>query len=285
MIDDFFVDEYDYIQFEHNGEVVKQLVRDAVSKEDKGDDYYEVIFEFPLTTTQMTDDITFKMVVSDKEGTPATYSIKSYAEQMLNDQESTYSSEELALANALLHYGSYAQSYINYNVENLPDQNIDDFEWDDDTDMAALSSFRHSVNLNDVDHGVELQYATLLLGSDVSLRYYFSLGDGYYVSDFNIVVRDRENNDVDYTIGFNEDKNLHYITIPNIKAIDLGNKYTLLISTDAAQLVDLEYSPLSYCYSKLNNPNGSAKAKDLCKALYKYCKAVHDCVYGAAPVN
>ena len=286
-IDDFFVDDYDYIQFEHNGDVVQQLVKDAVSKEELyDDDYnYEVIFELPLTTTQMTDDITFKMVVSDKEGTPATYSIKSYAEQMLNDTESTFSSEELALASALLHYGSFAQTYINYNVENLPDQDIDGFEWDDDIDMSALSNFQHTVNHNDADHGFEFQYVTLLLGSNVSLRYYFDMGDGYEVSDFNITILDQEDNDVDYTIGFNESKNLHYIMIPNIKAIDLGNMYTLLIRTDEDRLVDLEYSPLSFCYSKLNNPGGSAEAKNLCKALYKYCKAVHDCVYGADPVN
>lgn len=284
-IDGFFVDDYDYIQFEHNGEVVQQLVKDAVSKEDLGDDYYEVIFELPLTTTQMTDDITFKMVVSDKEGTPATYSVQSYAEQMLNDTESTFSGEELALASALLHYGSFAQTYINYNVENLPDQDIDGFEWDDDIDMSALSNFQHTVNLNDADHGFEFQYVTLLLGSNVSMRYYFDMGDGYDVSDFNISILDQEENDVDYTIGFNESKNLHYIMISNIKAIDLGNMYTLLIRTDEDRLVDLEYSPLSFCYSKLNNPGGSAKAKNLCKALYKYCKAVHDCVYGAAPVN
>lgn len=284
-IDDFFVDDYDYIQFEHNGEVVQQLVKDAVSKNDLGDDFYEVIFELPLTTTQMTDDITFKMVVSDKEGTPATYSVQSYAEQMLNDTESTFSGEELALASALLHYGSFAQTYINYNVENLPDQDIDGFEWDDDIDMSALSNFEHTVYLNDADNGFGFQYVTLLLGSDVSLRYYFDMADGYDVSDFNIVILDQYNNSVNYTIGFNESKNLHYIMIPNIKAIDLGNMYMLRVTTPAARLVELNYGPLSFCYSKLNNPNGSAKAKDLCKALYKYCEAVHDCVYGADPVN
>lgn len=282
IIDRYFVDDYDYIQFEHNGETVKQLVKDAVSTKDLGDDFYEVVFELPLSTTQMTDMVTFNMIVGGKLGESKQYSIKSYVEQMLEDPN-LYSQEEVTLATNLLHYGAYVQTYVDYNVDNLPNQvdNIGEFDWNDDPDLIRLSNYQHSVVANDKDHGFLLNYATLILGSEVSLRFYYHTDDNYDVSDFNVEITDQGGNEVTYTTGYNADKDLSYIMIPNIKPIDLGCMYNLVVSAGNTRLVDLNYSPLSYCYSKLSREGRPEKSRDLCKALYKYYKAVYECINGA----
>ena len=281
-IDSYFVDDYDYIQFEHNGETVKQLVKDAVSTKELDEDYYEVVFELPLSTTQMTDLITFNMVVDDKPGESKKYSVKSYVEQML-EEPNYYTPEEVALARNLLHYGAFVQKYVDYNVDNLPNQvdNIEEFDWNDDPDLNRLSNYQHNVVTNDKDHGFLLDYATLILGSEVSLRFYYHTDDNYGLSDFDVKITDQGGNEVTYTTGYNLDKDLNYIMIPNIKPIELGCMYNLMVSTGNASLVDLSYSPLSYCYSKLSRSGRPEKSRDLCKALYKYYKAVYECINGA----
>lgn len=286
IIDRYFVDDNDYIQFEHNGETVKQLVKDAVSVVDLGDDYNEVVFELPLSTTQMTDMVTFHMVVGGKSGESRQYSIQSYVEQMLEDPN-LYTPEEVTLARNLLHYGAYVQTYVDYNVDNLPNQsaNVGEFDWNDDPDLTRLSNYQHSVVTNDKDHGFILNYATLILGSEVSLRIYYHTDDNYDISDFDVDVFDQEGNDVNYETGFNTDKNLNYIMIPNIKPIDLGCMYNLVVSSDGTCLVDLNYSALSYCYSKLSREGRPEKSRDLCKALYKYYQSVYECINGAEIVN
>ena len=286
IIDSYFVDDNDYIQFEHNGETVKQLVKDAVSTKELNDDFYEVVFELPLSTTQMTDLITFKMVVDDKPGEPKQYSVKSYVEQML-EEPYLYTSGELTLARNLLHYGAFVQKYVDYNVDNLPNQIADlgEFDWNDDPDLIRLKDYQHRVDTNDKDHGFLLDYATLILGSEVSLRFYYHTDENHDVSDFNVYITDGAGHEFDYTTGYSTDKNLHYIMIPNIKPIDLGYMYKLVVDAGNERLVNLNYSPLSYCYSKLSREGRPEKSKDLCKALYKYYMSVYECIYGPEYVD
>ena len=284
-IDDLTVGDNDYIEFEHNGNIVKQLVKDAVSSTQLEDDYSDVVFELPLTTTEMTDVIDFKMVVGGKEGSTVSYSVKSYAEDVITNADGKYTATDIELAKSLLHYGSYAQQYINYNVNDLPNAGQEQFDWDDQVDTENLSLYKSSLNCNDNTHGFLLDSMTLILGTDVSMRFYFDLGAGCDVSDFTIKVIDEKGNAVDYTTGYNSDRNLNYIMISNIKPLELGKRYNLLVYAQDTNLVDFTYGPLSYCYYKVSLDGGSDKIKNLCKSLFKYYEAVYKSVYGETPVN
>ncbi len=272
-IDTRYVTNDDYIQFEYDGETIKQYVEEADPSTEAGEDdnHRIIIFELPLTATEMAKEITFHMVIDNKEGTAETYSVKDYAEAIIADT-THYSQKERDLVTALLNYGTYSQLYFNVDTDNLP---VDSpaLGWNDQTDDAALDQYTYVVTKKGEASKLSLVSATLLLYSEISLRFSVEFNNGLDLSYYDISVVDEEGYPVAYSIAENDLTGKHHILIDGIGPLELVKMYRLTISEGGTTIVDVTYGPLSYCQAMIHQDGASDKIKNLCKAIYKYYEA------------
>ncbi|MBQ4262143.1 MAG: hypothetical protein II709_09690, partial [Ruminococcus sp.] len=92
----------------------KMLVKDALIKEWNGKDYY--VFKCRVAAKEMTSEIKAQMIDGDQNGTDYTYSVKKYADYLIEHADER---EDLAaavpLVKKMLNYGAYAQIYFDKN--------------------------------------------------------------------------------------------------------------------------------------------------------------------------
>ncbi|MBO4219876.1 MAG: hypothetical protein J5933_03010 [Clostridia bacterium] len=268
LIDTNEVTDDDYIQFEYEGNTFTQSVGNALpgSGETLNDHQRIVIFELPLTATQMSVPVTFHMVVNNIPGEEKTYSVKSYSAQIL-EEGSGYSRSAKDLVKAMLHYGTFAQLYVGENTDDLPNEGYE-FIWSD-SDFDKLANYQYELTSNS-GNDLKLYSSSLAMETDLSVRFYFDIIEGFELEDFGISVNDNEGHDLDYVNGLNEETGKSYIIVQNISPLDIGKMIHLTITENDSQIVDLSYGPLSYCYAKITGSGTSAKIKNLCKAIFKY---------------
>ena len=276
-LDDRYVTDDDYIQFEYDGNTIKQYVADSSPSTEAGIDanHRVVIFELPLTASEMTKEVTFRMVVDNKSGTAQTYSVKHYAEVIL-DVNSQYSQEARDVAAALLDYGTFSQLYFNKDTDNLPVA-APDLAWDAVADEAELNAYTYVLTNKGDDAGLSLISATLILYSEISLRFTLNNATGGDLSNYTISVVDNNNDPVTYSIEEDGTNGKYYIIIDGIGPLELGKMYRLSVSEGGTTIIDVSYGPMSYCQSKIHLDGASDRIKNLCKSIYKYYKAA--CAY------
>ena len=275
LIDTDYVNDNDCMIFEYEGNTVSQRVGDALTDTEASldDNQKMVIFELPLTATQMTVPVTFHMVVRNRSGEEMTYSVKSYAAQIL-EEGSGYSDNTKQLVEAMLHYGAFAQLYMGLYTDDLANEGYE-FIWEEN-DLYDLADYQYEL-INNSGSNIKLSSSSLALETDLSVRFYFDKNEGYEWEDFDITATDPEGNPVSYSTEY--DNGRYYIIVRNISPLNLGNMIRLTITDNGTQAVDLTYGPLSYCYAKATG-SGSAGIRNLCKAIFKYYLAA--CVYEQA---
>lgn len=261
----------DSLVFTCNGETKTMKVSEARKKtitDYNGDkiDVYE--FGFGLWTKQMTDEVSFHVVVKGVPGTDKTYSVRSYADEILRGD---YSDDEKAMVRAMLNYGGYAQKCFDYNTDNLA--NIGIFDASDDPvalEDPDLSNYAYKMEHAEDTKGFKLKQASLALGTDVSLIYSFKLEEGKKVSDYEFKV---EGTDKKPVIGYSDYFKTDCVMIENITPNELNQMYTLTVTPkgESASVYTLTYGPFSYCKSKI--AKGGESVKNLCKSIYYYWEA------------
>ena len=276
---DSSVEGDDYIEFECAGNTVRQMVRDAGASQmtmADGETIDVLIFEMPLRLRQMTDDVTFHMVVDDEAGRSLTRTVRTYADQILGG---FFPEEQKNITRAMLNCGAYVQDYFGYNTDRPANAGIfaagtnPVSDWED----PDMSSFGYSLHQADSSQAFRFIETTLELKEDISLICYYTMeydwGDLF--SDYSFTLK---NSDKELEMGYDRDKGMYYVKVSHIMPYELDQVFELevekgLLWFNPQSVATLKYSPLSYCREMLQSPDSSDSIRNLCKSLYYYWQA------------
>ena len=199
-------------------------------------------FTVELPTKNMTSTISARLI--DGEGTEhATkeYTVRDYAETILNDTTDAYDELEKAAAKAMLNYGAMAQLYFGYNTTDLANSNCAYTEAElNAADVSGVAAIAASNGLE------SFKGASLVLKSKLAIRLYFT----------------------DAVTGAVSTANGHYVEVSGIGAADLDATQT--VTVDGATYT---FSALSMAKSVIEGESYSANFKNLMKALVLYSAA------------
>lgn len=219
-------------------------------------------FSCSVAAKEMADDVKLQVFTSGKEsGSEFTYSVKQYADRILDNKESSDNLKKLI--KAMLNYGSYAQQYFDYHTEVLANADLPDAD-KVLTGVSDYSPYQYSTDGN-LPGGAKIHSATLILKSDTTIKCRF-LMTGVDVSKLKLS---------EGWTTFSHDGVYYYTECKNIAARDLATPQELTVSDESGSpLWTLKnYSVLSYVRQVQVNNNSSVSKKNITKALYDYYKA------------
>lgn len=271
-INEDYIAQDDYITFICAGRTVTQNVSEAET-----DESGRLVFSLELAARQMTDQVTFFMTADGAAGTSGQYSVRTYADTVLNG-ESGYSNAEKELIRAMLNYGSYTQLYAGYRTDSLAAEGL--YTDGDDpvlnTQGPDLADYAYTYKLNNKTDGLKIGKASLLLGTDLSLRIYYEPGDGKTDTSYSIVQAGGSGSGP--VTGYDDTLGMYYAEIEHITPTQIGNMYKLDFYAEDGQAADtpvasVTFGPLSYCKGELESGSSSVELMNLCRALYYYWEA------------
>lgn len=214
----------------------------AVSAAGQNSGYY--VFKCRVAAKDMDSQIQAKLVYGGNESDVQTYSVREYAQYLIDHQNEKPSYVDAApLAEAMLNYGDYAHNYFSSEAA-LEDIDIN------------IPEKGYTENL---PAGVSFDGATLSLKSKTSLSLYF-----ISASDIELTMEGKTAG-VDYDIDHSG--NEYVIRIRNISAAKLNDNFTVTVTSNG-QSGTVTYSPMTYCYKAQTSSN--AKLANVVKALYLY---------------
>lgn len=273
----------DYLEFSYAGQTKQIPVANAghaVIKDSDGSDISVLTFEAELWTKQMTDVVTFHMVIDGNKGASKSYSVRTYADQILAGD---YTDKEKKMVRTMLNYGGYAQNYFSYNTDVLA--NIDIYTEQSDpvqTEDPDLTNYDYSLEEASDTKGFNIQQAALQLATDVHLVYYYKLTDNKTNDNFTFEL---VGSDKELEFGYDNDKGMNTVKIKNILPYELNQMFKLQVTpkNESDPVMTINYGPFSYCKAKIEH--GSTAIKNLCKALYHYWDAANNLVGSNIVVN
>ena len=209
------------------------------------------VVSVPLAAAQMQDQVTLTVNLTNGTSMEKSYTVAGYAKVILNGN--SYTAEQKAVVETMLHYGAAAQNYFDYNVENLANEG-----YTDSVTNTIGSSFAPSVT-GKVD-GVTYYGSSLLMKDNISLRHYLNVtGD---VSSYSFAFNGEAITPVSSSkvSGAN-----YYVQLDDILPNELDGVYVLTVSANGNTLT-LDYSPMSYVQRMSVKDN----MKTLVQQLYDY---------------
>ena len=246
--DSVAANENAYMQFTlPNSDTPKVPVSEAAQKTVGGKTYY--VFKCNVSAKDMASEITAQMFDGDKAGTEYTYSVKDYADYLLERPEVEEYANAAPLVKAMLNYGAASQRYFK---EGTAIGEVQDM-----TDVTVPNTFKFDETNIALPEGVTFEGATLSLKSETTLSLYFKglPADTKFICDGKTV---------------ETAKNGEYVVarIRGIKASELENDFTVTFKG-----VSMTYNAMAYCYNVLNGDTHDEDLQNVCKALYLYAQA------------
>lgn len=273
----------DQIVFTYGENTVTQNVSDAAWKTIKdynGDDIKVLEFQLDLRMKQMTDEVKFHMVVDGRAGEDKIYSVRSYADAILRNP--AYSNEQKEMVRTMLSCGGYTQQYFDYNTGNLANAGVYDGQQDPgDMNVTIDDSYKYTVKNAEDKKGFHIKQATLALGTDVNLVFYYTLDAGKADTDYDFALTDGSASNKVLEYGYDDAKKMNYVIVPHILPNQLSTMYTLAVTpkNESEAVMTLTYSPYTFMKAKIERDTtaGSKQEtlKKLCKSLYAYCNAAN----------
>ena len=237
-----------YMQFTlPNGSTEKILVSAAEKNTTitEGKTYY--VFSCEVAAKEMTADIKAQIISGDSASESFTYTVKNYADTLLNSEE--YDDETKKLVISMLNYGAASQEYFDYNTDSLANSSLTDEQKRlPDTQASDLSAYKSSYTKDENYKGSTSYYgSSLVLESGTDVKHYFAY-DSANTSVKSFVCKDGNGNY--YQISQSGD--YLYVRIDNIPGHKLGDTLTLSLYEYEVKVGEISYSPLSYVYSVLS---------------------------------
>ena len=233
--------------------VTTMKVSDAETKTSGDTTFY--IFKCAVAAKEMASDIRAQIIDGNKTGTEYTYSVKEYAEYLLDHPETDGYADAAPVVKAMLNYGAYSQVDFDKASVALANEKLTKEE----KDVSGIQA--QTINRDDysvsVPEGTEFLGATLSLKSKTTLSLYFRSGQNL---TFSCTGRQLKT--------VNED-GYQIVRIRNIEAKNLSNSFEVNITAGDAQ-GSVSYSPMNYCYMALKSDNATGALKDVVRALYNY---------------
>lgn len=253
-----------YVEFTVNGEQRSRIkVEDA---EDKGT---TKIFTCNVAAKEMTSDITANLVVNGQKGKDHIYSVKKYADQIINNSSGGYSLEAINLVKAMLNYGASAQNFFNFNSGNLANASLD--EADKKVEVADFSQYKGEIE-DASDMGINYCGSSLSLNADTNVKDYFTLSEGHKIEEYSFSY-ETNGKSTEVTSGttlINKETH-YYVDIPGIAAQHLDKKIVVTIKrVNDGKTVTWKYNPFSYGYVVKEKAQDNKELNAVMDALYLY---------------
>ena len=212
------------------GNTVQVAAKDA-AKDENG--YY--VFTVQMAAAQMTEEITVQMYIGELAGEAKTYTIRQYADTVLNGD---YSDADKKMVRYMLAYGGAAQSYFGYKTDALADANVE-------VTMAEVpASADNAISVTGSAEGIKFYGASLVFENQIAVRFYFT-GSSEGIE------------------GAVTKGDLFYVEVADILPQDLDQAVTATVGG-----LSVSYSPMNYIVRM--NVKGSDGLKALVKAIYNY---------------
>ena len=261
-------------------------------------------YEFQIPFVLIGDDISVS-IVSFKDGTKevekvihnAIYSPEKYYYDILSKPKE-YSDSVRDLAAASLRLGAASQNCFNHNKQQLVDSGLSTNKYLDKNNSPYTRTVSHSSDLDiELRQPVAVESTSLnqkldeiiayyniehslILGTDTTLRTYFSVDKQYNVNDmYTIMYHDFKGNSKELKAKFDSTttdgkENTYYIDINDINIMDITKNYQLVITEKGNQYnCTIDFSPLDYVvYATSVKINSGVKQEtvDLMNAYYQF---------------
>ena len=142
-----------------------------------GTTYY--VFRCDVAAKRMTDTIKAQIIVDeDNKGEEYTYTVKDYADYLLNNTDKNEKYAKAAeLVQSMLNYGAYSQTYFKYNTDKLANAGTVTAEQTADINAVQASTLVDKVYDKATAHlpdGMTFYGANLELESETTLNLYFT---------------------------------------------------------------------------------------------------------------
>lgn len=224
-------------------------------------------FSCPVYSTEMSDTIAAKVVMCENESEVYERTVVSYAIALLNGN---YADEDKALIKAMLNYGAYAQIEFDHNTDNLANADLDAADKVLSSDITA-DKFATALESSNLENIGKYAGATLLLGSETTLKAYFAPASGVNASDVTFTMNGNELTATTETMG---STTYAVVYIENISADKLDDVFTIT-ATLGENSGTFQCSAFKYCYNVLNAATGtySEDLINVLKAMYTYNQA------------
>lgn len=260
-------DQDAYVEFTVNGEQRSKIkVKDA---EDKGT---AKVFTCNVAAKEMTSDITANLVVNGQKGKDHIYSVKEYADQIINNSSGGYSPEAINLVKAMLNYGASAQNFFNFKSENLANTSLD--EADKNVKVVELADFsKYKGEIKDAsDMGINYCGSSLSLNADTNVKDYFTLSEGHKIDEYSFSYK-TNGKSIEVKPGTTSINNEthYYVDIPGIAAQHLDKEIAVTIKrVNDGKTVTWKYNPFSYGYVVKEKAQDNKELNAVMDALYSY---------------
>lgn len=245
------------------------------------DDYVLCSYQCRVAPKEINDTITAQVIINeDNKSAEYTYSVKEYADYVIEHSDEFFDGDESRqaqfsqLAQYMLNYGSYAQTYFKYTdnaidpvalcqteMNKMTAENLDTY-----FDGYKPENYIHyyssaGTEAETPDAQTSFVGANLILESNTSMRLYFKLTDPDKVK-FSYGDTDEELTATAYSGDY------YYVEISDIAAQKLGDKVTVrAINTEDNSYMTVEYCPMTYMYLVLSR-NRAEDLQNLVKAYY-----------------
>lgn len=275
LTDEVLHDSTAYMEFTYaDGKISKVYVSDAEEK--VVDDVAYYIFTCEVQAPEMNDVFTLQMVAESGSTEKYTYSVKEYANYIL---EHTADNEEYAKAapmvRAMLNYGGYSQLQFKHNTDALANEGL--YGPDEDPVLTQDITIDDSYSFIAPSSDIGLRYygSSLLLDAETTIRHYFTITDNNDIVEickkYNFILEDKT------VLTPSVRGGMIYIDIKGIKAAEVDDMFTLVvINTETEATISVTYSPFSYAKYVLENAIAGTNLMNVIKAMCLYNKAANN---------
>lgn len=193
-----------------------------------------------VSAAQMADAISLS-IVNGEEAVERDYSVAMYAEAILQDKEQL---RYHGLVQAMLNYGGAAQTYFDYNTENLVSNTIGAY---------AVPEEAEAISIRGSAKGIAFLGASLVYRHKIAVRFYYAgSAEGIDFGGYEAVSKD----------------GMYYTEIDDILPQNIDQPIEMTITDASGNALSVVYSPMNYIVRM--NQKGSQELKALLKALYHY---------------
>lgn len=262
--DEILADDEAYMEFSQQDNTVSRvMVSDAQSKQLGETTCY--VFPCYVAACEMTDTINARLSALGEYSAEFTYSVQEYAQSILADP--TGYADTVPIINAMLNYGSEAQTFFDHNTS-TPANSIlaDNDKTLTDKDDIDLSSYKYSTM--DLDNSISFSGISLSLRSKIALKMYFDSENDLNIGSFT--VKCGSNNVSADRLSVGRDSNGTYLAISDISAGDFDQSF--IVSTGSLTIRNI--SVFSYLKQALESTD--SKLVDIARAIYDYNEAVEE---------
>ena len=226
------------------------------------------VIEVSVAVRQMTDPITIQVMQDGAPvGEPLHYTVRKYADTVLNDVSGRYDAATKNFVRTMLYHGAQMQIFKGYyDKERLATDGLEGLaQLEADAAKVTAESLKpYQPTLSGkAPAGLTLYGTNLSLEDETTLRFFFRQADP--AAEFTFTVNGNP-------AAAEKADDLVYVEFPDIPASGLHNMWQVT-AADGTDTLTVQYSALSYARSVLMNKAADAKLANVARSLVLYNRA------------